>query len=105
MHAPLKPALCTVRCASHPEGGICKLVLNADVQRARSQDSNPMSKKSIAWVTLKAPASTRKAIDRLLARIAEGGWRKLGINRDDPVTIGALIEEGLRSLEAKIEPN
>jgi hypothetical protein len=62
-------------------------------------------KKPPAWVTLKAPAAARKAADRLLAKVADGGWIRLGIHRDDPVTIGALIEEGLKSLEAKIAGN
>ncbi len=47
-----------------------------------------------------------KALDRarsLVAHIALNGWASLGIERRDPTTMAAVVEEGLRALEERAQ--
>lgn len=58
----------------------------------------PMAKE-VEWVTVKVPKQAREQADKLIQILSKEGWKHFGINRDDPPTLGAVIEEGIRSLE------
>lgn len=54
-------------------------------------------------MTTKIPIAARELAQRLQEIVAAKGWQAFGINRTDPPTLGAVIEEGLKKLDAAIQ--
>lgn len=64
----------------------------------------PPPKKS-EHTTVKVPTDAYAHAQRLLKKVASVGWQAFGITRTDVPTLGALIEEGLKKLDASTKPD
>lgn len=51
--------------------------------------------------TIRVPRAAYDRAQKLLAVTANGGWKAFGVERDDRPTLGTLIDESLKALEAK----
>jgi hypothetical protein len=50
---------------------------------------------------VKLQRETYDAIKALLSHVSRNGWASVGIERDDPPSIGGLIDESVRLLAAR----
>jgi hypothetical protein len=50
---------------------------------------------------VKLPAETHRQAKGALAQVARYGWADFGIDRDDPPTLGSVIEEAIKLLMAR----
>lgn len=51
--------------------------------------------------TIRVPREAYDRAQKLLTMTANGGWATFGVTRDDRPTLGTLIDESLKALEAK----
>ncbi len=50
------------------------------------------------FVTVKVPKAARESADKLVQLVSNSGWKALKIDRDDPVSLSSIFEEGIRLL-------
>jgi hypothetical protein len=50
---------------------------------------------------IKIHRDTHDTIKELLAHVSRNGWASLGIGRDDPPSLGGLIDEAIRLLATR----
>lgn len=55
----------------------------------------------VVYKTMRVPSDAYTLAHKLLGDVSRDGWQCIGLNRKDPPTLGALIEEGLKALRKK----
>ena len=54
------------------------------------------------WTTMKIPPHVHEVAHGLLKLISSKGWQACGSKRNDPPTLGAIVEEGLELLKQSL---
>ena len=53
---------------------------------------------------VKLSYSTYEQARALLAQVSRHGWASIGVDRDDPPSLGSVIEEAMKLLSSRARP-
>jgi hypothetical protein len=66
----------------------------------KTQDDKKADPQAL-WAVVKVTVKAHGVAKKLMKQIAGKGWTSYGIDRDDPVSLGAVVEEALRFFAAQ----